>query len=201
MLKIALPKGRLFEESVNLLLEKGIIEKKLKEGRKLILEENGYTFYLVKPSDVPVYVERGVADLGICGYDVYLERKPNVYRLVNLGIGYCKIAIAGKPESEERYFSSTRISVATKYPNIAYDFFKKRGIKAEIYYLSGSVELAPLVGLSEFILDLVQTGRTLKENGLIVIEEVGESTAWLISNKDSYRVKNRDVLNFLKKVL
>ncbi|GAB6065124.1 ATP phosphoribosyltransferase [Aquifex pyrophilus] len=201
MLKIALPKGRLFEESVKLLMEKGIIGKELKEGRKLILEENGYTFYLVKPSDIPVYVERGVADLGICGYDVYLERKPNVYKLVNLGIGYCRIAIAGKPESEERYFSSTRISVATKYPNIAYDFFKKKGIKAEIYYLSGSVELAPLVGLSEFILDLVQTGRTLKENGLVVIEEVDESTAWLISNKDSYRVKNREVLGFLEKLL
>ncbi|RUM27903.1 MAG: ATP phosphoribosyltransferase [Aquifex sp.] len=201
MIKVALPKGRLFEETVQLLLSKGIIEKKIEEGRKLVLEEGGITFFLVKPSDVPVYVESGVSDLGVCGYDVYLEKRPDVYRLLDLGIGFCRIVVAGKPESEEKYFSSTHISVATKYPNIAYEFFKKKGVKADIYYLNGSVELAPLVGLSDFILDLVQTGRTLKENGLVVIEEVEKSTAWLIANKDSFRIKNEKIMEFLSQLM
>ena len=201
MIKLAIPKGRLFEESVELLLKKGIIKNKLEEGRKLIIEENGITFLLVKPFDVPVYVEKGVADLGICGYDVYLERNPDVYRITDLGIGFCKIVVAGKPESEESYFSSTHITVATKYPNIAHNFFKQKGKKAEIYYLNGSVELAPLIGLSEYILDLVQTGRTLKENGLVVFEEVGKSTAWLIANKDSFRIKNTQIIQLLEKFL
>ena len=193
MIRIALPKGRLFGESVELLLRKGIIKEPLKEGRKLVLEQDGLTFFLVKPFDVPVYVESGVADAGICGYDVFLERKPNVYRVLNLGIGFCKIAVAGKPESEEKYFTSTHITLATKYPNIAYEFFRKKGVKATIHHLNGSVELAPLVGLAEYILDLVQTGRTLKENGLVIMEEVAQSTAWFIVNKESYRIKN-DVL-------
>jgi len=201
MIKVALPKGRLFNEAVDLLLKRGIIKRKIEEGRKLILEEEGITFFLVKPSDVPVYVESGVSDLGICGYDVFLEKKPDVYRLVDLGIGFCRIAVAGKPESEEKYFNSTHISVATKYPNVAYEFFKNKGVKAEIYYLSGSVELAPLVGLSDFILDLVQTGRTLKENGLVVIEEVGKSTAWLLANKDSFRIKNEEIMDFLSRLM
>ena len=200
MIKIALPKGRLFEESVELLLKKKLITEPLKEGRKLVLERDGLTFFLVKPFDVPVYVESGVADAGICGYDVFLERKPKVYRVLNLGIGFCRIAVAGKPESEERYFNSTHITVATKYPNIAYEFFKKKGVKATIYHLNGSVELAPLVGLAEFILDLVQTGRTLKENGLVIMEEITQSTAWFIVNKESFRIKNDIILTMIKKL-
>lgn len=200
MIKIALPKGRLFKESVELLLKRGVISEPLKEGRKLVLERDGFTFFLVKPFDVPVYVESGVADAGICGYDVFLERKPKVYRVLNLGIGFCRIAVAGKPESEERYFSSTHITVATKYPNIAYEFFKKKGVRATIYHLNGSVELAPLVELAEFILDLVQTGRTLKENGLIIMEEITQSTAWFIVNKESFRIKNDIILEVIQKL-
>ncbi len=200
MIKIALPKGRLFEESVELLLKRGVISEPLKEGRKLVLERDGFTFFLVKPFDVPVYVESGVADAGICGYDVFLERKPKVYRVLNLGIGFCRIAVAGKPESEEKYFSSTHITVATKYPNIAYEFFKKKGVRATIYHLNGSVELAPLVGLAEFILDLVQTGRTLKENGLVIMEEITQSTAWFIVNKESFRTKNDIILEVIQKL-
>jgi len=200
MIKIALPKGRLFEESVELLLKRGIIKEPLKEGRKLVIEKDGFTFFLVKPFDVPVYVESGVADAGICGYDVFLERKPKVYRVLDLGIGFCKIAIAGKPESEEKYFNSTHITLATKYPNVAYEFFKSKGIKATIYHLNGSVELAPLVGLAEFILDLVQTGKTLKENGLVIIEEVTTSTAWFIVNKESFRIKNDTILELIQKL-
>ncbi len=201
MLSVALPKGRLFGETVELFLKSGIIEEKLEEGRKLVLEVGELRFFLVKPFDVPVYVENGVADLGVCGYDVFLERKPEVYRLLDLGIGFCKIVVAGKPESAERYSQLTRITVATKYPRIAYEFFKKKGVKAEVYYLNGSVELAPLVGLSEFILDLVQTGRTLRENGLVVMEEVERSTAWLLANRDSFRIKNEAINEFLSRLL
>ncbi len=200
MIKIAVPKGRLFEESVGLLSSAGILPEKPSEGRKLTLELGDVALFLVKPFDVPVYVENGVADLGICGYDVYLERKPEVYRILDLGIGLCRISVAGKPESEEKYFSSGHLKVATKYPNIAKDFFTRKGVKADILVLSGSVELAPVIGLSDFILDLVQTGRTLRENGLVEIEEVGSSTAWLICNRASFRNKAdrvRDVIERL----
>jgi len=197
MIRLAVPKGRLFEESVNLLHSGGIIPEKPKEGRKLTIEMEDITLFLVKPFDVPVYVENGVADLGICGYDVYLERKPEVYKLMDLKVGACRISVAGKPESEEAYWRSSFLKVATKYVRIAEEFFARKGVKAEIVPLNGSVELAPLIGLSDYILDLVQTGRTLKENGLVEIEEVAKSTAWLICNKASFRSKK----DFIKDII
>jgi len=200
MLRLALPRGRLFAETVELLLSRGVLNEKLEEGRKLFIKTGSLEVMLVKPSDVPVYVEGGVADLGVCGMDVLLERKPSVYRLLDLGLGYCKVVVAGRPESLTRYPNLSHLKVATKYPRLAREFFTKRGVKAEVYYLSGSVELAPLVGLAEFILDLVQTGRTLKENGLVIVEEVAESTAWLIANKDSFRTKNAAVLELVRKL-
>jgi ATP phosphoribosyltransferase len=193
MIRLAVPKGRLFEESVELLYSKGVIPEKIEEGRKLTLRTGDMLLFLVKPFDVPVYVENGAADLGICGLDVYMERNPEAYRLLDLGIGACRISVAGKPESEERYFKSSYIKLATKYPRIAKGFFSKKGVKVEVLELSGSVELAPLIGLADYILDLVQTGRTLKENGLIEIEEVDRSTAWLICNRASFRNKGRDI--------
>ncbi len=200
MVRVALPKGRLFEESVELLYSKGILEEKVKEGRKLTVELGQITLLLVKPFDVPVYVENGVADLGICGLDVYLERRPDVYRFLDLGIGACRISVAGKPESEEKYFSCSYLKVATKYSNVAKEFFARRGVKAKIINLSGSVELAPLLGLSDFIVDLVQTGRTLKENGLVEIEEIRRSTAWLIGNRASYRNKREEILSVIERL-
>lgn len=200
-LTIALPKGRLFEESTRLLKEKGILSKDIQEGRKLLVESDGFSFLLVKPSDVPVYVENGVADLGIAGYDVLLEREPNLYVLLDLGIGLCRIVVAGKEESKERYFKETYIKVATKYPNIAKKFFSERGVKSKIIYLSGSVELAPAIGLSDYILDIVQTGRTLRENKLVVIEEVATSTARLVCNKASYRNKRDSITGFFSKLM
>lgn len=197
-LKIALPKGRLFEESVDLLISKGILKERIEEGRRLILEVNGLKLFLVKPFDVPVYVESGAADLGFCGYDVYLERKPEVYRILDLGIGKCRISVAGKPESLERYGTCSFIKVATKYPRIAKYFFSKKGIKAQVVELSGSVELAPLVGVAEFIVDLVQTGRTLRENGLVEIEKIDDSSAWLICNRASFRNKKEEILEFIR---
>jgi len=198
MIKLAVPKGRLFEESVELLHSRGLIPEKIEEGRKLTIQAGKLTLFLVKPFDVPVYVENGTADMGVCGYDVYLERRPDVYRLLDLGIGVCRISVAGKPESEEHYFRSSYLKVATKYPNVAKNFFSRKGVKVDILELSGSVELAPLIGLSDFILDLVQTGRTLKENGLIEIEEVERSSAWLICNRASFRNKSSYVAEIIE---
>ncbi|MEJ7620919.1 MAG: ATP phosphoribosyltransferase, partial [Aquificaceae bacterium] len=169
MLKIALPKGRLFEESLELFLKKGIIQEGFEEGRRLSVKVGDYEFLLVKPFDVPVYVENGVADLGVVGRDVLLERKPDLYVLFDLGIGFCRIVVAGKEENREKYLKSSYIKVATKYPRITQEFFSEKGVKCKVIPLSGSVELAPLIGLSDFIVDLVQTGRTLRENNLVVI--------------------------------
>ncbi len=193
-LVLALPKGRLFEESTELLLEAGLIEEPLKEGRKLVLSTGRFDILLAKPKDVPMLVESGYADLGVSGFDTLWESRKEVFELLDLGIGYCRICIAGFPEGAERYGELSAIRVATKYPNIAREYFEKRGVKPFIYTLNGSVELAPLIGLTDYILDLVQTGRTLKENGLVVVEEIAESTARLIANRESYFLKNEEIL-------
>lgn len=200
MIKLAVPKGRLFEESVELLYARGLLPEKIEEGRKLTLRVGELTLFLVKPFDVPVYVENGTADMGVCGYDVYLERNPDVYRLLDLGIGVCRISVAGKPESGEKYFKSSYIRLATKYPNTAKSFFSRKGVKADVLVLSGSVELAPVIGLADFILDLVQTGRTLKENGLVEIEEVDRSSAWLICNRASFRNKSSYIREVIERL-
>ncbi len=199
-LVLALPKGRLFEESIQLLLEAGLIEKPLKEGRKLVLSTERFEILLSKPKDVPMLVESGYADLGVSGFDTIWESRKEVFELLDLGIGYCKICIAGFPEGVERYKNLSSIKVATKYPNIAREYFEKRGIKPFIYTLNGSVELAPLIGLTDYILDLVQTGRTLRENGLVVVEEIAESTARLIANRESFFLKNGDILGITRRL-
>lgn len=200
-LTLAVPKGRLFEESLDFLMKIGLITERVEEGRKLVVDVGSLRLYLVKPFDVPVYVENGVADLGIVGLDVLLERPADVYRLYDLGFGFCRIAVAGRPEFFEDYKKSTHLKVATKYPNITKEFFSKKGIKTSLVVLNGSVELAPLLGLSECIVDLVQTGRTLKENNLIVYEEIGTSTAQLICNRVSYRTKRESILKLVRTLL
>ncbi len=201
MLRVALPKGRLFEESLELFLKKGIIEKAFEEGRRLSVRVGQYEFLLVKPSDVPVYVENGVADLGVVGRDVLLEKRPDLYVLLDLQIGFCRIVVAGKEESREKYFKSSYLKVATKYPRITQEFFSEKGVKCKVIPLSGSVELAPLIGLSDFIVDLVQTGKTLRENNLVVIEEISTSTAMLVCNRASYRNKKAEVLQVLERFI
>ncbi len=201
MLRVALPKGRLFEESLELFLKKGIIEKAFEEGRRLSVRVGQYEFLLVKPSDVPVYVENGVADLGVVGRDVLLEKRPDLYVLLDLQIGFCRIVVAGKEESREKYFKSSYLKVATKYPRITQEFFSEKGVKCKVIPLSGSVELAPLIGLSDFIVDLVQTGKTLRENNLVVIEEISTSTAMLVCNRASYRNKRSQVMEMLGRFL
>lgn len=201
MLRIALPKGRLFEETLDLFLKRGIIKERFEEGRRLSIKADGFEFLLVKPFDVPVYVENGVADLGVVGRDVLLERRPDLYVLLDLGIGFCKIVVAGKEENRERYKRSSYIKVATKYPRIAQDFFLEKGVRCKVIPLSGSVELAPIIGLADFIVDLVQTGRTLRENNLVIIEEITSSTAMLVCNRASYRNMREEILNMVDKFM
>jgi ATP phosphoribosyltransferase len=184
----------------NFLKIRASLRRPLRREEGFRLRIGDYEFLLVKPFDVPVYVENGVADLGVVGYDVLLEREPEVYELYNLGIGFCRLVIAGKEERLEQYKKASFLRVATKYPKITREFFLEKGIKTKVIYLNGSVELAPLLNLADVIMDLVQTGRTLKENNLVVFEEISPSTARLICNRASYRNKKDEIFSFLSKV-
>jgi ATP phosphoribosyltransferase len=194
-LTLALPKGRLFEESVKLLIKAKLLDEELREGRRLVLETKRFKILLAKPKDVPSLVAEGYADIGISGLDTIMESGRDVLKLLDLGLGRCKICIAGFPEMKEQYGNLSSIRVATKYPNIAKGYFEKKGIKPFVFKMNGSVELAPLIGITDYILDLVQTGRTLRENGLVVIEEIAESTAHLIANREIFFLKNEQILS------
>ncbi|MBO0799258.1 MAG: ATP phosphoribosyltransferase [Blastocatellia bacterium] len=196
-LTIALSKGRLQEEALKLFARVGIIvaENEL-SSRKLLLDstDGRFSFVFVKPSDVPTYVEYGVADAGVCGHDVLLEAQAGVHEPLDLKIGRCQIAVAGKREVVgQDYNLLATVRVATKYPRITTAYFHDKGVPIEVITLSGSVELAPLLGLSDRIVDLVETGRTLKENGLEVIDVIDESTARLIVNRASFHLKRVEV--------
>ncbi|MCX7759657.1 MAG: ATP phosphoribosyltransferase [Hydrogenothermaceae bacterium] len=201
-ISFALPKGRLFGQTIDILRNAGILKETVSQDtRKLIIESENFRFFVVRSKDVPVYVESGIADFGVAGDDVLDEGNYDVYRPVDLGIGYCRIVVAGKPESRELYENlSNSVKVATKYPKIAGNFFSKKGIKPIVYELYGSVELAPLVGLAPFIVDIVETGTTLKENGLVVIDTIKESTAKLIVNRVSYKTKSQDIFLLINTV-
>ncbi len=200
MVRIAIPKGRLLEEVSELFLKKNIIPSKLEESRKLIVEKDGFKFLIVKPSDVATYVEQGGADLGVVGLDVLKEDPKDVYELLDLkNIGKCKMVVAGKPEKLEDYKILHFTKVATKYVNIAKRFFEEKDVSINIIKLNGSVEIAPIIGLSDYIVDITQTGNTLKENGLIVMEEIFESYAKIICNKASFKIKKRDIFKILAK--
>ncbi len=200
MITIALPKGRLMDESLELLNRCGI-EVSVPSSRKLFFydESGNYRFLIVRAQDVATYVEYSAADLGIVGKDVLVESNSDVFELLDLGIGYCRMVVAGRDKGclSDR---KTTVRVATKFVNVAKRFFLKKGINAEVIKLYGSIELAPLLGLSDCIVDIVSTGRTLKENGLNVIEEIFESTAKLVSNKISYYTKHDLIKRFVEKL-
>lgn len=181
------------EQSLELFARAGIhVNEDERNSRKLLLTSGDglYNFVFVKPGDVPTYVEYGVADAGICGRDVLLESGANVHEPLDLQLGRCRIAVAGRQEVlGEDYNLLATVRVATKYPKIATAYFHEKGVPIEVIPLSGSVELAPLLGLSDRIVDLVETGRTLKENGLEVIDVITESTARLIVNRASFHLK------------
>ena len=195
MITIAISKGRMQDDALALLSKAGVrLSPSSLASRKLALpDETGeYRFIFVKPADVPVYVEHGIADCGIVGRDVLLESEADVLLPLDLGIARCRIVVAAlDPKVITRSFGMLRI--ATKYVRIAGEHFGARGIPVEIIPLSGSVELAPALGLADAIVDLVETGQTLKENGLCVVEVIRESTGLLALNRASYQLKSGEV--------
>ena len=197
MLTIAISKGRLQDETLALFARAGLTadESAINSRRLLVGTADGRcNFIFVKPGDVPTYVEYGVADAGVCGHDVLLESRAEVHEPLDLKLGRCRIAVAGRHEVVgQDYNLLATVRVATKYPRITTEYFHQRGIPIEVVTLAGSVELAPLLGLSDRIVDLVETGRTLRENGLEVIDVITESTARLIVNRASFHLKRAEV--------
>lgn len=198
----ALAKGRLAKKTLEIFEQIGITCEEMKDesSRKLIFtnEELGLRFFLAKANDVPTYVEYGAADIGIVGKDTILEEGRNLYEVYDLGIGKCRMCVCG-PESAKKYLNGHElIRVATKYPNIAKDYFYNRKHQTvEIIKLNGSIELAPIVGLSEVIVDIVETGTTLKENGLCVLDEVCDLSARMVVNQVSMKMENERILKII----
>ena len=191
MITIALAKGRLAEQAFDLLEGMGIDCSAPRDpGRKLVLEntEQAIQFILVKPTDVPTYVEHGVADMGVVGKDTLMEENRPLYELLDLNFGRCRLCIAGYPEYDQAA-SCANERVATKYPNIARNYFASKGRNIQIIKLNGSVELGPIVGLSDVILDIVESGSTLRANGLDVLEEICSVSARLVVNRVSLKTK------------
>ena len=194
LLKVALPKGRLGEKVYAMFAEAGYeCPEAVSGSRKLIFEnpEKGISYFWVKPSDVAVYVERGAADIGVCGKDIIMEHAPDVYELLDLNTGKCRMAVAAKKDFTDD--PSRTLAVATKFEKIAADYYASLGRDIDIIHLNGSIELAPLLGLSDVIVDIVETGTTLKENGLFEREKIADISARLISNKASYEFKGQRI--------
>lgn len=193
-INIALPKGRLGEKAYAMLKNSGYECPAIEDpGRKLIFEnpEKGVRYFWVKPSDVAIYVERGAADLGIVGKDILLEYEPEVYELLDLKMGACRMAVAGKRDFRDPMGKT--LKVATKFPNITRNYYAGKCRDIDIIHLNGSIELAPILGLSHVIVDIVETGTTLKENNLAVHEEIVPISARLIANVASYQFKDAQI--------
>ena len=202
MLTIALPKGRIAEQTMELMAKLFNSEFKF-ENRKLILKTPKFTFLNVRNQDVPTYVEYGAADLGVVGLDVITEKELDIVDLLDLKIGKCKVAI-GIQNDQELDWSRPDIKVATKMVNITKNYFASKAVGVEVIKLYGSIELAPLVGLADAIVDIVETGETMRENGLKVAEDIMESSAHLIANKNSFFEKKGEILelyNLLKEAV
>jgi len=206
-IKVAIPKGYLFNPCVEVLKKAGYdVKPLLKENRKLSIYSGKdlIQYVISRPMDVPVYVEHGACDVGFSGKDALMEKESNVYELLDLKNGECRIIIATLKDCvekvKEHYRHFGMVKVATSYPNIAKKYFDKKGIQAEIIKLHGSVELAPILGIADEILDITSTGKTLKENNLVEMEEVAVSTTRLIANTTSYRVKYDLISNFINKI-
>ena len=201
MINIALPKGRLGSRVLEFFEKAGYVCPSIHENnRKLVFEneELGIRYFWVKPSDVAIYVERGAADIGVAGKDILLEYAPDVYELLDFGLGRCRMAVAA--EKGARFDVSQTLRVATKFPNIAKNYYRSKSVDIDIIKLNGSIELAPILGLSDVIVDIVETGTTLLENNLEPVETIVEISARLIANKSSFKFKN-DEINALAKKL
>lgn len=194
MINIALPKGRLGEKVYAMFEKAGYACPSIKENnRKLVFdaEDAGVRYFWVKPSDVSIYVERGAADIGVAGKDILMEYEPDVYELLDLGIGKCRMAVAAKRD----FFDDGRrtLKVATKFENIAKKYYATLGRDIDLIHLNGSIELAPILALSDVIVDIVETGTTLKENNLEVFSTINEISARLIANKASFKFKTEKI--------
>lgn len=190
-LNIALAKGRLAKDTIKLFEKAGLdISGFQDESRKLVLSSGGIDIFMVKPSDVPVYVEHGVADVGVCGKDTLLENQARVYELLDLNFGECRICVCG-PEGVNAHKADLKI--ATTYPRIANEYYQNLGESIQVIKLSGSVELGPMLGLSDVIVDIVESGRTLHDNGLAVIEPIRRISARLCVNRVSLKVKGKRI--------
>jgi len=194
MINVALPKGRLGDKAYAVLERAGYPCPAMKEDNRKLTFENeaiGVRYFLVKPSDVAAYVERGAADIGIAGKDILLEYRPDVYELLDLKMGRCRMCVAGPKDFRDDHTGTLR--VATKFPNIARAYYSAKSREIELIHLNGSIELAPLVGLSDVIVDIVETGKTLIENGLASLEEIVPISARLIANKASFKFKGDEL--------
>lgn len=201
MLNVALPKGRLGEKVYAMFEKAGYpCPSLLENSRKLIFEneECGVRYFWVKPSDVAIYVERGAADIGVAGKDILLEYEPETYELLDLKIGKCKMAVAAKKDF--RNDTTRTLKVATKFSNIASQYYLSKGRDIDIIHLNGSIEIAPILGLSDVIVDIVETGTTLKENNLEVKEDIAAISARLIANKASYKFKSEAIDEVVRKM-
>jgi ATP phosphoribosyltransferase len=201
MLNIALPKGRLGEKVYAMFEKAGFECPSIRENnRKLIFEnpQKGVRYFWVKPSDVSIYVERGAADIGVAGKDILLEHEPNVYELLDLNLGKCHMAVAAPEQFHDD--AERTLKVATKFPNIASGYYASMGRQIDIIKLNGSIEIAPILGLSDVIVDIVETGTTLKENNLEVVQRFLPISARLIANKSSFQFK-RTQIELIQKAL
>lgn len=202
MINIALPKGRLGKKVYDMFEAAGYACPSIREdNRKLIFEnqEVGIRYFWVKPSDVTIYVERGAADIGVAGKDILLEYEPDVYELLDLNLGKCKMAVAAKSTFRDNRERTLR--VATKFPNIAEKFYSSENRDIDIIKLNGSIEIAPILGLSDVIVDIVETGKTLKENNLQVFDDIVKISARLIANKASFKFKTKEIEQLRDKIL
>ena len=201
MLNVALPKGRLGERVYAMFEKAGFACPSIKENnRKLIFEnpEAGVRYFWVKPSDVAIYVERGAADIGVAGKDILLEYQPDVYELLDLKTGICRMAVAAKEEFRDD--PARPLKVATKFTNIARNYYAAQGRDIDIIHLNGSIEIAPILGLSDVIVDIVETGTTLRENHLSVRETIVPISARLIANKANFKFKNEPIEAIVKSI-
>ena len=204
-LRVAVPKGAIFEDAVSALGGAGLpVEVLRQNGRRLFYRARDTEFIMSRPSDVPVFVEHGAADVGVVGKDVLEEQRPNVMELGDLRVGACRMILAApekRAEEVRRAIAHAEVvRVATKFPNTARRYFGSLGRQAEIIELHGSVELAPLVGLCECVVDLTASGTTLRENDLVVLDEISRSTARLIANRGAYRLRHGSIAALLEAI-
>lgn len=204
-LKLAIPRGALWDETLDALDGIGVDTAEMRgDSRSLVFSVDGMTLVTMRPSDIPTYVEAGAADMGITGKDVLLEQRDRVvYEILDLGYGACRMVLAGRKGDESMGEAERRLGamrIATKYPRIAEHYFDETGRQAEIVDVKGSVELAPLIGLADGIVDLVATGRTLEENGLEVREEIAPSSARLVVNRVSHKLRAAEVDDLVERL-